>query len=354
MKKHYLDDERKIKLSTLIYAILIIVVAVIGISSILAYGTQTEIGKKISTIMSKVIPFPAAVVGYTNIVYLSDVEKDLASIEKFYQTQDLSKEGLRVDFTTSDGKKRLQIKEREILDKLVEDKIIEVLAKKRGISISQADIDKAVAQKLSDYGTANDVKNDLFNSYGWSLDDFKKFVVLPNAYKEALSLSVSQQDLDDSQPKAKIEQAQKKLKNGTDFVQMVDEYSEGASKDSKGELGWVKKNQVLPELQSALFDSKSFEKNSIIESSIGFHIVDVEDKKKDNNEDMLRIRQIFVSKNTFADWLNEQKKEMRVMIPLSGFTWDNSSGSVDFRNEQMRTFEKNERAKAVGDASIMF
>jgi DNA polymerase III delta subunit len=95
----------------------------------LAYGTQTEIGGKISAIMSRVIPFPAAIVDYTNVVYLSDVEKDLASIETFYQTQDLSKEGLRVDFTTPDGKKRLQIKEREILDKLVEDKIIEILAK---------------------------------------------------------------------------------------------------------------------------------------------------------------------------------------------------------------------------------
>ena len=66
------------------------------------------------------------------------------------------------------------------------------------------------------------------------------------------------------------------------------------------------------------------------------------------------IRQIFVAKDTFADWLSDQKKNMRVMVPLNGFTWNSSTGSVDFRNEQMRNFEKDERAKAVGDASIMF
>ena len=351
-----MNNEKKIKLKTLIYALLIIIIIIIGISSILAYGTQTEIGKKISTVISRVIPFPAAVIGYTNVVYMSDVEQDLASLEKFYQTHDLSKEGLRVDFTTSDGQKRLQIKEREIIDKLVEDKIIEILAKKKGVTLSQADINKAIAQGLSDYGTADDVKNDLLNSYGWSMEDFKKFVVLPSAYKAALSSLVSQQILNNSQAKAKLEQAQKQLAGGKDFAQVASEYSEGASKGNGGELGWVKKNQVLPELQSALFDSNSkpFEKDSVIESSIGFHIIEIENKKQENNEDVLQIRQIFIAKDTFADWLNTQKKSMRIFVPLSGFTWNSSTGSVDFRSEQMQTFEKEERSKATGDASIMF
>lgn len=350
-----MDNEKKIKLTTLIYSLLIIIIIIIGISSVLAYGTQTEIGKKISAAISKIIPFPAAIINYSNVVYMRDVEKDLASLEKFYQTQDLSKEGLRVDFTTPDGKKRLQIKEREVIDKLVEDKMIEILAKKNGISFTQAEINKAITQKLTDHGVTSDaMKNDLLNSYGWSMEDFKKFVVMPSAYKEALSLIISQQDLDNSQPKAKIEAAQKELISGKDFAQVVEKYSGGASKENGGELGWVKKDQVLPELQSALFGSTPLEKNSVIESSIGFHIVEIENKKKENNEDVLQIKQIFVAKNTFVDWLDIQKKAMRVIMPISGFKWNSSTGSVDFRSEQMQIFEKDERSKAVGDASIMF
>jgi parvulin-like peptidyl-prolyl isomerase len=173
-------------------------------------------------------------------------------------------------------------------------------------------------------------------------------------YKDALAIYAADQRSDNSKAKAKIQQAQEQLKAGKDFAQVVSDYSEGPSRENKGELGWVTKSQVLPELQDALFGSKTPEKNTIIESSIGFHIVDVENQKKDNGADVLQLRQIFVAKNSFADWLDTQKKQMQVMIPLSEFTWDNSNGSVNFRSQQMRTFETDERGKAQGDASIMF
>lgn len=349
-----MNDEKRVKLSTLIYAILIIIVIFTGAISILAYGTQTEIGKRISVTVSNIIPFPAAIINYTHLVYIKDVEKDLASIERFYKSYNFSDEGLRIDFTTPDGKKRLHIKKREILDKLIEDKIIEVLANKKGIRLSQADVDNVINQTLNEYGTANDIKSDLLNSYGWDMEDFKKFVVMPNAYKAALSSYVSNNELDISIAKTKIEEAQKQLIKGTDFAQVVKEYSVGASKENGGELGWVKKNQLLPELQDILFSSKNIEKNSILETSIGFHIIEIKDKKKDNGEDIIEIRQIFVAKDTFADWLENQKKNLHIFIPLSFFVWDNSTGSVDFKNEEMRNFEKNERSKTAGDLSIMF
>lgn len=348
------DNEKKIKLTTLIYAILIIFIIIIGIGSILAYGTQTAIGEKIAAKMSKVIPFPAAIVGYTHVVYLDDMAKNLASVEKFYASQDFSKDGLRVDFTTPDGKKRLEIKEREILNKLVEDKVIEILAKKLGISISKKDVDTAIAQKLDEYGMADEIKNDLLNSYGWSMEDFKKQVVLQYIYKDFLTSYVAQHDSDSSIAKGKIEQAKKQLENGKDFAQVVRDYSEGQSKEKKGELGWVKKDQVASELQEALFGSRPYEKNSIIESSIGFHIIDIEEKKKEGSADVLKLRQIFVSKNTFAGWLEKQKKEMKIFVPLKEFTWNGTAGLVDFRDKKMQEFEREERSKAQGDASIMF
>ena len=348
------DEEKKIKLSTLVYAILIILVAVIGVGSILAYGTNTAIGEKIATKMSKIIPFPAAIIDYTNFISMNDMQKNLASIEKFYATQNLSEEGLRVDFTTPDGQKRLKIKEKEILNKMIEDKVIEILAKKQGFSISEADVDKAVSEQLAKYGTTKDVQDNLLNSYGWNLDDFKTQVVLPAIYREMLTQYAAGQTASGTVSKTKIEQAQQELENGKDFAEVAKEFSDGASGENGGELGWVTKDQVVPELQDALFGSKPLEKNSIIESSIGFHIVEIENRKKENNEDVLQLRQIFVAKNVFADWLETQKEKMKIWIPLKEFTWNNSTGSVDFRDEQMKEFEKDQQSKAQGDASIMF
>jgi hypothetical protein len=45
---------------------------------------------------------------------------------------------------------------------------------------------------------------------------------------------------------------------------------------------------------------------------------------------------------------------MRVFVPLSDFIWNSELGMVDFRDEKMRAFEKEERSKVQGDASIMF
>lgn len=353
-KKQIQHEEGVIKASTLAYAIAIAAVVFIAIVSILAYGTQTKVGAKIALSVSKIVPFPAAIVDWRNVVFMDDVQANLASVEKFYQTQNFASEGLRVDFTTESGKKRLMIKKREIFDKMVEDRIIEILAKEQGVSISDNDVDNAVSEKLNEFGTADDVKNDLTRSYGWNMEDFKKKVVLPGMYSDELAKKVFAKSSDTVGAKERIERAQGELEAGKDFAEVVRSYSQGSSVENGGELGWVKKEQVVPELQEALFGTQTIKKNSVIESSIGFHIVEIENKKKENGQDSLQLRQIFVARGTFADWLVEQKKKLNIWVPLSDFVWDSKTGSIEFRDEKMRIFEKEERAKVQGDASIMF
>lgn len=352
-KKQIAQEDKVIKASTLAYAVAVVFMFAVGIASVLAYGTQTEIGAKIALSVAKVAPFPAAIVDWRHPVFLNDVQANLSSVEKFYQTQNFAGEGLRVDFTTESGKKRLMMKKRELLDKMVEDKIIEILAKQEGISISDKDVSNAVAGKLNEFGTTDDVKNDLVRSYGWSMDDFKKKVVLPGMYSDALAKKVLDQTSNNSGAKERITKAQGELENGKDFAEVARSYSQGSSASDGGELGWIKKEQVVPELQKVLFGTEQLKKNSIVESSIGFHIVEIENRKKENGQDLLQIRQIFVARGTFSDWVVEQKKKMSVWVPLSDFVWDAKTGSIDFKDEKMRVFEKEERAKAQGDASIL-
>ncbi|KKP96190.1 MAG: PPIC-type PPIASE domain protein [Candidatus Moranbacteria bacterium GW2011_GWE1_36_7] len=353
-KKQNKNGEKLIKVSTLIYSILIALIIIIGIASILAYGTSTEIGAKISAKISRVVPFPAAIVGWRSVVFMNDVEANLATVEKFYKTQNFASEGLRVDFTTEEGKKRLRIKQREILDKLVEDRIIEILAKKYGVSVSEADAQKVISLKLNEFGTIDDVKSDLQNSYGWDIDDFKQRVVVPSLYADALAVKVAEKNSSTEDAKKRIEMAQREIAGGKEFSQVVRTHSEGASKDRGGELGWVTKEQILPELQKALFESSDFKKSSIVESTIGFHLIEIENSKEENGVKQLKLRQIFVSKNTFSQWLENEKKQMKVIVPLKDFVWNKDSGSIDFRDEEMRVFEKEQRSKLQGDASIMF
>lgn len=348
------EDAIKVSVPTVVYSFLIIIIVLTGVGAILAYGTNTQLGKKIAAQISQVLPFPAAIIGWNNVVYLDELESNVASVVRYYQVGKFSDEGLRVDFSTEAGRKRLEIKKREILDKMVEDKIIIVLAKERGIKISNEQLDQVVENKLNEYGTSEQVKDDLLNSYGWSITDFKKRVILPNLYAEALAEKIAIELQDNKIAKDKIENAKREIENGMEFKEVASRYSDGNSKKSDGELGWVRKDQILPELADVLFTSQEMKKNTIIESSIGYHIIEIIEKKKEEGEDVLKLRQIFVSKNTFADWLEKEKKQMEVWVPVNGFEWDSESGSVKFQDKKMNDFETEQREMMQGDASLIY
>ena len=74
---------------------------------------------------TKYIPFPAVYAQRAGTISVSEVKDNNAAIKKFYESQDFEKIGMRVDFSTDQGKKRLKIKEKDVINKMIENKIIE-------------------------------------------------------------------------------------------------------------------------------------------------------------------------------------------------------------------------------------
>lgn len=347
-------SNKKVSITIIIYGA-IILLALLFVSFVgAAYLWKGNTGTVIGGTLSKIVPLPAAVVNYTNFVTMQDLQNDLAALRSFYENQNFSSVGMMVDFSTADGKKRLQIVEKQLLNKLIEDKAIKILAEKRGIHFSVADSDQAVSKKLEEYGVKEDAESDLQKRYGWTMDDFRQRVVLPSMYQEALTKKASE-ELEGSYNEAsdKIKKAQAELLAGKAFSDVAHQYSEGSSATDGGELGWVRSDQLLPEISQELFGGK-LEKYEIIQSRLGFHIFEVEDKKKDGDQDVVRVRQVFVKTKTFADWLGEQMKNMDIFVPERGLYWDSNSVGVQFSDQSMRDFEKNARENNNGDPSLLF
>lgn len=347
-------DEVKIRPKALVVSGLIIILVLLAISVGLAYNTKTSAGIRLKGFYAKLIPAPVAIINYRHFILSSELEKNLASVQQFYATQDFSKTGLRVDFSTPEGQKRLAIKKKDLLQKMLEDKAIEILASERGITVSPEQATKLVNEKLQEFGTAEEVKKNLADSYGWTLEDFKKQVVIPSLYKEQLAAYFNEHDANLAKTHELANKAKSELTSGKDFAQVANLYSDGSSKGKGGELGWVKKAQLLPELQVALFSKEAFKNDTVVESSIGFHIVEIENKKKDGGEDVLQLRQIFIAKYAFADWLVEQMKKMSIILPLNEFNWKSSEGMLEFKDSALNEFEKQAREQTKGDASIIF
>jgi peptidyl-prolyl cis-trans isomerase SurA len=72
----------------------------------------------------------------------------------------------------------------------------------------------------------------------------------------------------------KAEQALSRARAGEDFARLAREYSDDpASRQKGGELGWVRKGELVPRFEDALFRMRAGEISDIVESSFGYHII---------------------------------------------------------------------------------
>lgn len=337
---------------SLIFTILLIVAGYLLIIGILIYGFGMN--NKIIQKTAKIIPYPGVIFLSGKIITLNEINTKLDSIKLFYNSQDFSDLGLRVDFTTGDGQKRLKIKERNLISKLAEDRIIEKLANKQGIKITDKMVSGEVNRKLEEYGSRDELKNTMFNLYGWQIEDFEKNIVKPDLYKEKLKENMPRINQSFAAARKKITQAQDELKNGASFEEIAKKYSEGESSQNGGSLGWFTYDQILPEVGLEAYMLEKGSISDIIESSLGYHIISIEDKKTEDAKDQVKIKQIFVRTESFADWLEKQIKTMKIYIPLKNYRWNRKKGEAEFSKEEMRKFEEDEYKSPTGDASILF
>lgn len=346
------EEMKKIKILTIIKACLAVGFSYLILVAIFLYffpASENKLIRKTAGIFS----YPAASVGFS-FVSFDGAEGNLESVRTFYESQDFSTFGLRVDFSTPDGKKRLEIKRKEILNKMIEDLIIKKEAEKRGIEITADIIDQEVDRKLKEYGTGDYLRENLKKLYGWDLEDFKKNIVKPDLYREELAKNIIENDSTYVESGEKIKKALEELENGVAFSEVAIKYSDGESAKKGGELGWFSADQMLPEVAVKVFNLEKNEQSEIIQSSIGYHIVKVEDKKQENETDMLKISQIFVPTKSFPVWLLEAGKLHTIFIFSHNLVWNNESGQIEFKNEEMKNYEENLLKNPTNDPSLMF
>ena len=353
-KSEKIEDARnkEVKISTIVYSALIIIFSIIIILGILIYAFRWD--NSFIKKAEKILPYPATIIENTNFISLNRLNSDLNSVKKFYESQDFSEVNMRVDFSTENGEKRLKLKEKEILNRLIEDKSIEIIAKQKGIAISNEMVDQNLERKMEEYGDEGDLSENLKKLYGWTMEDFKSKIVKPDLYKQELEKSFIAENPTISEAKSQIEKANNELNKKKTFFDVAKEYSKGSTAGNGGELGWFKKDQLISEISDTVFSLEKGKRSEVLESVLGFHIIELEDKKTENSEDLVRIRQIFVPKKTFAEFLTEEMKKMKFTILLREYSWNSENATLEFRDQEMKNFEQDLIENSQGDASVIF
>ncbi len=298
--------------------------------------------------LRKVLRLPAVIVD-GKWISVAEIEENTLSIKQFYENQDFSQYGIRIDFTTDDGKKRILIQEKKMLNKLVEDIAVEQLAKEWGITISDAAVQSAMDRPMNEMGTRASVEKKLQHLYGWSLDDFGDKVVRGQLLREKVAAKFEKESAITDDMRAKMTQAQKELHDGRVFADVAMKYSEGQTAADGGIMGWFSEDQLQDEIGKNIAEMTVGEYSDVLETPLGVHIVRVNDisAAEEGKKKLVHISQIIIKKKTFADFLSEKIMRMHVKEFLPSYEWDAETGLFVFSDEALRDFEEKMRQEAM-------
>lgn len=328
---------------------IVIFFLVVGIS-IYAFGITNETVEKVAG----VVPYPGAIIGFQKGVSIGKLNNDLQAVRKFYENQDFSELGLRIDFSTEDGEKRLKIKEKQLLNKLIENKVVEILARKNEVLLTSEMVDQELERKLVEYGGEEKFNIEVLSLYGWDIEDFKREVVEPALQREKLEKALKQTDSSYKEAYSKMEKAKETLDAGVSFEEVAKEYSEGKTAPEGGLLGWYSVSQMVPEVGATVLFLEKNQPSDIIESPLGYHIIKFDEIKEENDRQFFQIHQIFVPTTSFAKRLSEESRNITVLIPLKDYFWDKEKGLAEFKDSSLREFEKSILENPLGDPIFIY
>lgn len=260
--------------------------------SVKVYAKKTD--GSLEMVTSKFYPLPAAIVG-NRVVWVKDYYSHLKYIQQFSSKtkQPLPEEGTLRS---------------QIVNQLIENKILIYQAIKYGVNVTNKDVDTAFQKIVEQSGGETEVKKVLADLYGMTESQFKVLV------KEQVIKEKIQNDLIAQvkvahiliKDEARANEVAQKAKNGDDFTELAKQYSEDAkSRDAGGDLGWLSKGQLVidgkayPEFDDAAFKASVNEITGPVKTEIGFEIIKLSEKKG-----KLEVN--------FQSWLEGLKKESRV------------------------------------------
>ena len=219
--------------------------------------------------VTQVIPFPVAVINGRDFVSYNSYLFELRHYMHYYETQQ------NVNFSTTAGKQQLAVFKQRSLNQALQNAYVNQLATTNNLSVSNGDIDNAVALVRSEnrLGANNQVFQNVLNEFwGWSMNDFRQ-----ELSQELMAQKVVNKL--DTQTHQKANQALSELKQGADFATLAKQVSEDNSTSSNGgDYGFLidrSNADIAPQIIAELFQLQAGQYSGIINTGYSLEIVKV-------------------------------------------------------------------------------
>lgn len=118
-------------------------------------------------------------------------------------------------------------------------------------------------------------------------------------------------------------QIHRRLLAGEPFAELSAKHSQGPAAATGGDVGFVERGVILSEVEAVAFDLPVNQISGVIESSVGFHIVQVLDRRGAGLKNIEAVREEIREKidqqkmeKKFEEWLVELRKKAHIEIKL--------------------------------------
>ena len=123
--------------------------------------------------------------------------------------------------------------------------------------------------------------------------------------------------------RADAEAIHKRLMNGEPFEQLSAKYSQGPEAAAGGDVGYIERGMIHSEVEDAAFSLPLNQISGVIESSVGFHIIQVIDRRGAGLKAIESVRDEIREKidrekmdKKYGEWIEELRKKSHIEIKL--------------------------------------
>jgi len=243
-----------------------------------------------------------------------------------------------------------------VMNQLIQDKLILSEAKKAGIKAADDEIDERIQKLIKERFASEEKFREMLAIQNASLSEMRetvrneiikskivrekvgwKVVITPSEVRqyydqhitefvepekiEVLNIMVRKKEGRTDEAKELIKKIKALLDGGDDFQEVAKKYSEGPNANGGGSLGFVKRGDMMREIDDAIFALSPGGISDIVETPIGYHIFKVTEKLAARSKDFdsakadieETIYQKKIDKN-LEKWLKELRENAYISI----------------------------------------
>lgn len=219
----------------------------------------------------------------------------------------------------------------QVLERMVMEEIQLQMAKDANLSVDDTELNRQVRSIAESNGMTLDEFADAVEADGMTLasvrEDVRREMLMRQVQQRQISnrVSVSERDVerflnqqgqageqnfieetrarhvlvaltptrDESQARARAEQARERLSQGEDFASVAREFSDDSgSALNGGDLGWVRPGQTVPAFEEAMRELSENQISQPVRSQFGYHVIEVQERRRQDVTQESRREQV--------------------------------------------------------------